>query len=234
MLIVHTFVQAGWGIVNPSPFCAKLELLLRMRGIPHTLRPSLLATGAPKGKLPWIEHDGLKLGDSEIIAQHLRKLWGPLPQDTAIAPKREAVLHLLRKTLEESVYFYMVSERWQNDAVRSAYASCLSRSLPRAMRPLFVAAATRALQKQLWQQGAGRHSQAELVEMANADFRAACLVLGDEPFFAGAQPGSIDAVAFAFLANFAFTTTQTPMSERLAEHTPLIDYLHRMRVYLRL
>ncbi len=43
------------------------DIYLRLTGISHTTVTDGTPFGAPKGKLPYIEHDGKKIGDSGFI-----------------------------------------------------------------------------------------------------------------------------------------------------------------------
>ena len=65
-LVVHQLPSA-WGLPSISPFCLKLDIYLRLTGISHTTVTDGTPFGAPKGKLPYIEHDGKKIGDSGFI-----------------------------------------------------------------------------------------------------------------------------------------------------------------------
>src|SRR6185295_19040355 len=56
---------------NMSPPCVKLETWLRMAEIPYEMAPPDLAE-APKGKVPFIEDAGVKMGDSTLIVEHLK------------------------------------------------------------------------------------------------------------------------------------------------------------------
>lgn len=56
-LVVHQLAGA-WGLPSISPFCLKLDLYLRMVGIPYRTVVDATTFRGPKGKLAWIEHDG--------------------------------------------------------------------------------------------------------------------------------------------------------------------------------
>ena len=49
---------SAWGLPNPSPFCMKLEVFLRLAEIPYEIVTWPDPRKAPKGKLPFIEHEG--------------------------------------------------------------------------------------------------------------------------------------------------------------------------------
>ncbi|WP_437834850.1 glutathione S-transferase N-terminal domain-containing protein [Sorangium sp. So ce1153] len=54
----------------------KLETWLRIAGIPYETAPLDLAA-APKGKVPYIEEAGVRIGDSTLIIDHLQRTHQP-------------------------------------------------------------------------------------------------------------------------------------------------------------
>jgi glutathione S-transferase len=59
------------GVPNPSPFCVKLELWLKLAGIPYTVQYQVMPGKAPKKKIPYIVEGGRMMGDSTLIIEHL-------------------------------------------------------------------------------------------------------------------------------------------------------------------
>src|SRR3974377_2326153 len=62
-----------FNVPNPSPFCMKAEILLKMSGLPYESVVSGNPGKGPMGKLPAIEDEGRLIGDSEIIRRHLER-----------------------------------------------------------------------------------------------------------------------------------------------------------------
>jgi hypothetical protein len=54
-------------IPNLSPFCCKLETWLRIAGIPYEVVDTSDPRKGPKGKVPFIEDAGQRIGDSSFI-----------------------------------------------------------------------------------------------------------------------------------------------------------------------
>jgi glutathione S-transferase len=228
MIVLHTMPRIGWGLLAPSPFCAKIELILRMMAIPHRLAPGLSAADAPRKKLPWIEDGALVVADSERIVAHLEATRGPLPGDARLTEARRATLHLARRAAEESLYFVIVAERWSDDAHRRAYARDLTASMPALARPLVTRMAHRMLTQQLWQQGTGRHPLAEALQRGVDDIDAIARVLGDEPWFGGADPVAVDAALWGSLANIWYTPIDGHLKRAVAGHPNLVGWLARV------
>jgi glutathione S-transferase len=72
MITLIHFPRA-FGVPNPSPFCMKVEILLKMAGLPYEEIISSDPRKGPKGKLPAITDDGVMIGDSDFIQQHLTR-----------------------------------------------------------------------------------------------------------------------------------------------------------------
>ena len=113
-LVVHQ-LPGAWGLSSISPFCLKLEVYLRLVGLPFRAVVDATPFGGPKRKLPWIEHEGLKLGDSGFIIEYLVGRFGKDP-DARLSPAERAVGHAFRRLIEENLYWTMVYDRWMVDS----------------------------------------------------------------------------------------------------------------------
>ena len=101
MIKLYQFAPA-FGLPNASPFCMKVETYLRMAGLPHELvNDGLRVMKAPKGKLPFIDDDGVVVADSTFIIEHLQRRYG--------APLDEALGALLDLQNESGAFAYMLS-----------------------------------------------------------------------------------------------------------------------------
>jgi glutathione S-transferase len=90
--------------------------------------------------------------------------------------------------------------------------------------------ARRSLAQQLHAQGIGRHLPEEIYRIGTADIDALSLLLGNEPYFLGAEPSSVDAAAYAFLANILDVPLDMPLMQAARSHPNLPAYCERMRV----
>ena len=71
MITLYAFGPA-FGLPDPSPFVSKVEVLLKMAGVPYRISTEGFGK-APKGKLPYIDDDGARIADSTFIRWHLEK-----------------------------------------------------------------------------------------------------------------------------------------------------------------
>src|SRR5262245_58693062 len=108
--------RIGWGLLSPSPFCLKVEVLLRMRRDPYQLKPGLSVQRAPHGKLPWVECAGEHIPDSSLITRWLERR-GDVLEESSVPPDVRARVSLVQRVVEESLYFLLLAERWKDPAV---------------------------------------------------------------------------------------------------------------------
>jgi len=223
MIKLFQVVNDRWGIPSPSPFCMKVETYLRMVGIPFISIPSVDLADAPKRKLPYIEDEGNRLGDSQLIIQYLKSRYGD-PLDDGLTHEEWAIAHMIRRTLEEGLYFCLVFARWQDEAPWRYTNELYFRDAPA------VAATYRAyMLDQLQKQGTGRHSSDEVANMAALDIDAVAEILGSRPFLLGLRPRSVDATVYAFLSNIIDVPVDTSLARSVRRHRNLVEYSERMR-----
>src|SRR6202030_4871326 len=81
-----------------SPFSAKLTAHLRFQAIPFEPVAEQGVGNAPRGKVPFITVDGVKVADSELVIGFLKTAF-PDP-DAGLSDHQRAVGHLVQRTLE--------------------------------------------------------------------------------------------------------------------------------------
>lgn len=75
----------------------------------------------------------------------------------------------------------------------------------------------------------GRHSREEILAIGKADITALADFLADKPFFLGAEPTSLDATAYPFLANVLWFPLDTPIKAHAAARPNPQSYCERMK-----
>ncbi|RUP47486.1 hypothetical protein BC936DRAFT_145683 [Jimgerdemannia flammicorona] len=123
---------------NPdiSPFIAKLEAYLKFSSTPHVLATGTLEN-APKGKLPYIEHNGRLIGDSSLAIEYLVACGAAPDLDAGIGDEKKAVARAMKIMVEEHLYFALVWERWTVDENFKIYSDVVFGGLP-FLQKLFV------------------------------------------------------------------------------------------------
>ena len=226
-LVLHQPSTRPWGTPNMSPFCTKLETYLRMAEVPYKAVPADFRA-APKGKIPFVELDGKRMGDSQLIVEELERRLGDRALDAGLAPRDRALGRTVRRMLEEATYFAGMYFRWQMDEGFAVLAPEFKRMLPAPFR-LLVPMIRRKTKKQLKLQGTGRHTPDEVAAMGAADLGAVAELLGDQDFLLGARPRTVDATIFAFLESIGGFPLESGVRAGIDAHANLLAYRARVR-----
>lgn len=227
MITLYQF-RPAWGLPNASPFCMKIETYLRMVGLPYQVAKNADVRKAPKKKLPFIDDGGKLIADSGFIIDYLKATYGD-PLDQALTPYEQAQGLAMRRLFEEHAYWAMVYDRWiapQNwPATRRAFFGFL----PLAVRSVIATLVRSKTRKKLYGHGMGLHSAAEIEELGKADLSAASAFLGNKAYFLGEQPTSLDATAYAFLANAVRAPFNSPLTLHARSLANVVAYCERMQ-----
>ena len=196
MITLYGFGPA-FGLPDPSPFVIKAEVLLKLSGLPfRTERGS--PRRAPKGKLPYIDDDGVRVGDSTFIRLHLEQRHG-IDFDAGLSPEARGTGWAVDKLLEDHLYWALTDARWLDRGNFDAGPASFFRVLPAPARPLAKAAIRRMIRFRLRAHGMGRHQTAEIAMLGARAVNAIADVMGDRPFLLGARPSAADATLFGFV-----------------------------------
>lgn len=226
-IVLHQPPGRAWGSPNLSPFCAKVETYLRMTEVPYKVGP-FGRRNSPKGKVPFVQIDGAYMGDSQMIIAELerrRAASGAEALDAGLTPRDRTTAHLVRRTLEEGLYFVGLYLRWIPDAGYRAMTQEFATFVPRLAVPIV----RRMQRKKLHEQGTGRHTFDEVISIGRDDCDAIADVLGDNAFVLGERPRTIDATLYAFLEAFLAFPVETPLLQHVRTKTNLIAYRERLR-----
>ncbi len=227
MITLYQFHRI-WGLPNASPYCMKLETYLRMTKLAYKVKYINNPRQAPKGKLPYIQIEDSLYADSELIIDELKKRFGN-SLDEELTTEQKALAHLIDATLSERMYWIIVYWRWQDvegwTRVKEDFFAKLP-SLPRLLVPYLI---RKKMLEALYTQGMGRHTRDEIIHLGQKTIEALAELLGSNMYFLGDKPSSIDASAFAFIANVLMTPIENPLQELLQTKENLTSYCERMR-----
>lgn len=226
MIELHQF-RPFWGLPNASPFCMKVETYLRFRGIPYQVVPSG-PRKSPTGRIPFVVEDGRSITDSEAIIAHFEKRQ-PMHLDDGLSESERATAFFVRELVEERLYWQVVFMRWGDPAGWAVFRPDLVKSLPLFMRGPLLFLIRRTLLRQLRRRGlspadpVGAYAQGQRLLDALAD------LLGDQPFFLGDAPRTLDMSLYAFLANILDQPHGNALQAHGRAHANLVAYCARMR-----
>ena len=125
-LTIHGFGTLE-GLLDLSPFVAKVEAYLRLAGVAYEKAPGNIRK-APRGKLPYLTHGDRTIADSALILDYLAEA-GLASLDAELSREQGAELCALRSMLESDLYFLLLRLRWQNPQGWAAYRGPIGESI---------------------------------------------------------------------------------------------------------
>ncbi|MCE9650017.1 MAG: glutathione S-transferase family protein [Parvibaculum sp.] len=227
MIRLFVFPPVLRGTPNPGPFCIKLETALRLAGVAYETSYERLAAKGPKHKIPFVEIDGERIGDSTLILERLRDEQG-VDLDASLSPRERAQSHALQRMIEERLYFVMVHSRWLEPENWAKLKTAFFSKMPLPLRLIVPRLAQKRVRNSIVTQGLGRHTREEIYALGAADLAAVSTVLGDKAFLFGDRPTMADATAFAFLISIIGPDFESPLRTSALGHANLVSYTERM------
>ena len=225
MITLFRFGPA-WGKFGcVSQFVLKVETYLRMSGIEFKTQSLGIAYDetAPKGRLPYIEHNGKQIADSSIIIDYLKEQFGD-PLDAAFAATDLAKGHTIKRMIEEHVWWLMARERWWSPENPYWDTPGLLKELEQAD----YEEARDDSRRKCIEHGVGAFTEDEIDQRGREDLDALAALLGEQPYFLGDRPASVDATTYAFLWQILNAPYASPLKDAALEHDNLVDYVERI------
>jgi glutathione S-transferase len=223
MLTLYRFYPS-WGLSCFSQFVVKVDTYLRMTNVPYRSVSLGLAfqQTAPRGKLPYIDHNGQIVADSQYIVEHLKGQLGD-PLDAHLTPVQRASARAIRCLVEDHLRWITAHDRWMSPHEPYFHTSGFQ-ELPRAAYE-----ATRDHYVRQMREHVGTLTPAEVEAEGRADIDALSELLGDQPYFLGDRPTSLDATTYAFLGHLVFAQYESNLNSYAASRPNLRAYCQRMR-----
>ncbi len=234
MLTLFQVPRGDWNVPSVSPACAKLETWLRLTQIPYQVGPWPAAIAPPKGKWPYIDDDGLVMGDSTLIIERLRRTRGIDP-DARLTSLERAISVAFRRMIKENLNWAVAQIRYLEPAgwliFRRALAPLAAPLVGEDPQKIeeFQQGLKQTVVNQMIGQGMGRHSNEEIHEIASADLAAISEFLGSKPFFFGDHPTGADATVYGYVTNIIDVPIDAPIPRFARACKNLVEYCQRMR-----
>lgn len=227
MLTLYGFGR-GLGMYDPSPFVLKVAAFLRLADIDYVFDGNVNhLSKAPKKKLPYIDDNGNKVCDSTFIINYLKRCYAPNIDDH-LSAQQQATAVLIGKSLDENFYWCLLYFRWiDNDAWPNVKAALFGK-MPFPLRKIVPPLARRGASKQAFNQGISRHSKEEVLTIAKQTLDALSVIIGDNPFYFGDKPSSLDATVYAFLAEVILVDLDNDFTRLARQYTNLSEYCQRI------
>lgn len=225
MIELHQYAPA-FGLPNPSPFCMKVEGLLRLAGLPYVTITEDDPRKAPLGKLPYIVVEGERIADSTRIAAFLRDQYG-FDADEGLTEAQRAEHRAFSALLEDRLYWVGIYLRWIDPQTWPLVRDAFFGHLPWPLRRLVPPLARAKVRRDLAGQGLGLHQEDFILETGARDWQALSAYLGDRAFFGGDKPVMLDVIAVSLLANALRGPARAEARQLVQADRRLVAYAQR-------
>lgn len=220
----------NFGLPDPSPFVLKTDLYMRMAGISFDSHPDVQnLRQAPKGKLPYVQDGKDIIADSYFIQQHFEQQ-GHSTLDNWLSEQQKAFSHLISKSLDENFYWTIVYSRWMRDDTWPLIKTAFFGAMPFPLQYIVPRIARKNVKDKLSKHGMGKHSDAEIMQIAKHTLQSLSVLLADKTYLWGDKPCSFDATAYAFLANVILVDIDNPLNVMARSFNNLVNYCQRIRL----
>lgn len=212
-------------ILDYSPFCTKLDMYLRASKLDYTVIRDI--KHSPKGKKPYLIHQGQDISDSQLCIEYIVKTFG-IDLDAHLSVEQKAIAHSLQIMLEERLYFIMIYSRWieQLPLVRMIYFV----GVPKLITYFIAGKIQRNIRNTLYLQGLGRHSREEIYGFGCQDLQAVADLLGKKKYFFNDRVSLIDMVVYSVVGNILLVDKfSSPLRDYLVNNLPdLCQYIRNL------
>jgi glutathione S-transferase len=210
-----------FGVADNNGYGLKVFAFMRLVGLPFVHEHILDASAAPRAQLPYIVDDGVTLGDSESIISHLIGKYG-LTIDAELGV-RERNLSLLVTRLLDDLYWVMSYSRWKDEHYWPAFRAALMREHAAVTSEALAKAREFNFQRYYFQ-GIGRYEPEAAYARGLADLGLLADLVPANGYVHGANPTSIDAAIYGFVANIHFFDIDTPLKRFVSSRQNLVRH----------
>jgi glutathione S-transferase len=216
-----------WGMPSSSPFCIKVEAYLKMTKLPYQAIAISDPRKGPKGKLPYIEIDGNIIGDSHFIINHLEKN-ATTPLDHHLSESQKALSLITRRMLDEHLAWVIIYARWAPEKNAKMIKHTFFSAMPKLIRCLLFRRIRHYMLDSMKFQGISRHTEDEIYALGKEDIRALSALLGNNTYFFGNLPSTLDVTAYAYIASIIHAPTESPLKRFTLDQANLVNLCERI------
>ncbi|XP_062589567.1 failed axon connections homolog [Saccostrea cucullata] len=219
--IIHHTIPRGPFAPSTTPFALKLETYFRMAKVRYQNEYDSGPNKSSKGKLTWIEYNGVEVADSEFCIKFINKTLNIDP-DKDFTDEEKAIAYSLQKVAEEYFYWAIFVQRY----VHEKEAEILKYiGVPWIFRIMWKRTAI----KQAHAQGMGRHSKEEVESLITECLQHFSSFLGKKKFFLGEKPCQSDCAIFGMLAQSYWHGLGSFAEREFKKFENLCNYCERMK-----
>ena len=228
MLTLYSYPTL-FGVADNNGYGLKVYAFLRLVGLPFRHEHVFDASKAPRSQLPYIDDDGQIVGDSGAILEHLTRRYG-LTLDAGLNDAQRNTDLLITRLLDD-LYWVMSYSRWKDERYWPAFRDALRREHPQLSEAALLDAKAYNANRYHWQ-GIGRYAPDEAMARGVADLKVLADLVSANGFVHGAQPTSIDAGIYGFIANILFYDIDTPLKRCVEDHAPLVRHCQAIHTHM--
>jgi glutathione S-transferase len=210
-----------YGVADNNPYGLKVFAFLKLCNLAFRHEHIFDAKAAPRGQLPYILDGDETIGDSDAIVAHLIGKYR-LAIDDALTAEQRDTDHLIGRMLDD-LYWVMSYSRWRDPEFWPLFRDEILRTHPSVSEDGLDQARKYNLERYHYQ-GIGRYEPDGVYARGIADLRVLANLVPQNAFLFGAQPSSIDAGIYGFLANIHFYAIDTPLKTFVASRANLVRH----------
>lgn len=211
----------GFGLPEISPYVMKTEVQLKMAGLPYA-KALGRREDSPKGQVPFIDADGVRIADSTFIRGYLERTYG-IDFDEGLDPTQRATAWAIERMLENHFNWVSAQARWLDPVNFAKGPARFFDGAPDGVREAVQAEVGKRVQGAI-----GRHSELEMVALGVRSLAAVAAILEDKPFLFGRRPCGADATVFALLAGVLTPYFDSELKRRTEGFGTLVAYVDRL------
>ena len=224
MITLYSYPEL-FGVADNNPYGLKTFAFLKLCKLAFRHEHIFDAKSAPRGQLPYIDDDGEHIGDSDAIIAHLIRKYH-LTIDKALTGSQRITGHLIRRMLDD-LYWVMSYSRWRDPRFWPLFRDEILRTHPSVTEAGMEQARQYNFERYRYQ-GIGRYESDAVFERGLSDLRVLADLTPERGFFFGAEPSSIDAGIYGFVANIYFYKIDTPLKEFVASRPNLVQHCNAL------
>jgi len=219
-----------------SPFCLKVESWLRLAGLKYEVVEHNMKLRSRKGQLPFVEVTGEEIADSAVIIKELSRR-NSVDLDADLTSQQRGVASCATAMLEN--HFFWVIKAWRSrnpEQMLQAYnmdlQSITGKTWPKPILNFLFKRKQRKNVKDIEAQGIGLNTEQEIEILGQHDLKEVADLLGEQEYFFGNTPTTLDAVVFANLSQLVYMDPDTECSLRawlVEQHPKLVAFCHRFK-----
>ncbi|CAI9720807.1 Hypothetical predicted protein [Octopus vulgaris] len=203
-----------------SPFRLKLETYLKLCQIPYEL--SHIRQLSSKGKLPWIEHNGVVVEDTQFCIDYLNNSFN-VDLNEKLSPYERSLSRAFQVMIEENTTWCLLLSRWKYERKPKFFQAL-------KVNVVFTYLITKSLMRKSSGHGIGLHTWEEIKSIAKKDLTALSDFLGEKKYLFGNFMTLADCSAFGLLVQICYNHTDSYLHQLVNDSFPnLKDYCDRIR-----